>query len=420
MLQAYHSMADRNMAKRRAYRRTDGKRNLKKVCGNIVKLNMHMPLYAVDPSKRNLDYAIGVKKLAVALSEKLSQLSDCDSESYQSRVVLVSDTDIMSAALIGENSAELPDELTVLVEALATGQINRGKQLFYPSHWLEPGTYEFTAVIMDQTYPLTFTMKERMNNRDALQSMTDFLNQNISGITAVVDTVKQQYGCIVISSGLSGRYGEKTFYFEESETYREGVVCFFGLNQVEQAAQNAKFVLNGIHRQTATNVFVLEDTLHITLHKTGTVPVMLKFIPDSERVLAVVDETLQTFNGLISLAEQRIHGYGSLKLLNELNRLRRAYAGELKVCGLEFAENGMLRYHVQEAVLAVQNGRLLELFTQENGFFQRLYDQAQKIAINPLDYLDKMILVYPDRKKAVYANPYVISIYSGMMFNSCC
>ena len=42
--------------------------------------------------------------------------------------------------------------------------------------------------------------------------------------------------------------------------------------------------------------------------------------------------------------------------------------------------------------------------------------RADNIAINPMHYVNKTLISYPNPNKT-FANPYVTSIYSGMMFN---
>jgi flagellar hook-associated protein 2 len=424
MSPSYNSMTYCKLPGRKVCKHMGNKNNLLKLCNSIAKLNLRLPLYKVDMSKDNLDYAIAVKEHALALLERLERMSAVESESFQSKAISVSDEKILSAELVGQDIDELTGDLTLRVEALASPQLNRGKVLFHSSHWLEPGTYEFKAVIIDRIYPLVFTVKERMNNRKALQSMAEFLNVSLPDINVTVDTVKPDHSCIVIMSEFTGRYGERTFFFEDKESYREGVVSLFGLNRIEKAAQNAKFFVNGIRKQTATNAFVLENVLHITLHKISQVPVKLQLVPDSNKFLNMMNETMQVYNGLIALAENRndesVKDYGALKLIKEFDGFKKIYSDELKMCGIEFMENAMLRYDERAATEAVLDGSMNDLFVKENGFICRLIDKVQVISINPFEYLDKTILIYPNKEKVFYKNPYLISIYSGLIFNSYC
>jgi flagellar hook-associated protein 2 len=51
------------------------------------------------------------------------------------------------------------------------------------------------------------------------------------------------------------------------------------------------------------------------------------------------------------------------------------------------------------------------------GFGSRMLRKLDSISIDPMEYIDRRICAYPN-PNATYPNPYVTSIYSGMLFNS--
>ena len=63
---------------------------------------------------------------------------------------------------------------------------------------------------------------------------------------------------------------------------------------------------------------------------------------------------------------------------------------------------------------------LKTLFEEPDGLFAKLSRKMSDIALNPVDYVDKVIVTYPNTARAGFSNPYLTSIYSGMMFNSYC
>jgi len=49
----------------------------------------------------------------------------------------------------------------------------------------------------------------------------------------------------------------------------------------------------------------------------------------------------------------------------------------------------------------------------------RLYHKTSQISLNPMKYVDKTVVAYKNPGKN-FANPYVSSNYSGMLFNFYC
>jgi flagellar hook-associated protein 2 len=303
--------------------------------------------------------------------------------------------------------------------------VNKGKELLQTSRSLATGEYKFEAKVMDQTYELTYLQRERTDNQETMKNMVDYLNQSVPGINALVEKgTSNNYSRIVIASDMSGRFGDKNFSFDDADLFRESIVDFFGLNRIEKPPTYAQFELNGVEKQTATNAFTLENTLRINLHSTGDQPINLRIVPDSEKILSAVDSVLTTYNHLINLAKDRTldnqEHIRATKLISEMKSLETVYQEELEACGLVAFEDGILKMDDALAVQAAEDGGMESFFTRENGFIARLLDKAETIAINPMEYLDKTIVTYPNSEKIPFRNPYITSMYSGLFFSSYC
>lgn len=424
MTQVYNYMIQNYLPKRDTKYHAMKRNELKKVYDNIVNLSKHSPLYKINLSKENQVYAIDVKETAIAFKARIDDMQSPE-YCFNSKTVSNNNNRILSAKLINEDTDKLPQTIEITVDALAQPQINQGKEIFHSSRGLGRGTYNFNAKIMDQTYSLSFTQVEKLDNKESLKNFVDFLNQSAPGISATIERgAKEEYSHIVIISDLTGKLGDKNFSFEETDKDQEGVVDFFGLNRMVQSPVNAQFKLNDINKQTTTNSFNLENTLNITLNHTGEQPVTLRIVPDSNPILNGVSTVLQTFNGLINLAKNRTEEttehFGATKLMSELKNLEKTYKEELEACGLKYSEDGTLTIDEALAMQAAEDGGMESLFTRENGFIAKIHDKAETITINPMEYLDKTILTYPNNDKITYANPYVTSMYSGLFFSSYC
>lgn len=425
MVHAYNYMLESYPVKKDTKYPVSKKSELKKVYDDIVNLSRRSPLYKINLSKENQTYTIGVKESALALKSVLHEMENSEVSGFTSKTVTVSDERVLSAQLLSEQTDGLPKVIELQVNALAAVQINRGRELLNTSRGLPPGEYRFRAKIGDENYSLSYVQEDRQENINTLTRMADYLNQNLSGINAMVDKgSSKDYSRLTIVSDLSGRFGDKRFSFEDTDIYQEGVVDYFGMNRMDKAPNLAWFELNGVDKQTATNTFTLENSLRISLNSTSEKPVTVKIVPDREKILTAVDSVLDTYNGLIRLAKDRTLGskehYRAGKLINEMKGLEQIYHDELEACGLKASEDGTLSLEEPLASQAAEDGGLESLFTRNNGFITRLLDKAENIAINPMEYLDKTIVTYPNNEKNTYRNPYVTSMYSGLFFNSYC
>jgi flagellar hook-associated protein 2 len=399
--------------------------DLKRVYNDIVNLSKNSPLYKINLSKENQVYTIGVKEAALALKAKIGAMSLPENSGFLDKAVVVSDERILSAKLMNENTEGLPEKITFSVNSLASVQINRGKELSNTSRSLAGGEYAFQVKVMDQTYDLNYVQYSRTDNQETMKNMVEYLNQTVPGINALLEKgSKPDYSRIAIFSDMSGRFGDKNFSFDEAEIFKDSIVDFFGLNRVDQEPAFAQFDLNGLEKQTATNSFTLENTLRITLHSAAEKPVTLRIVPDSEKILTAVDSVLTTYNNLINLAKDRTldskEHFKATKLISEMKSLETVYQEELEACGFIASEEGILKLEEALAVQAAEDGGMESLFTKENGFIARLLDKAETIAINPMEYLDKTIVTYPNTEKVTFRNPYITSMYSGLFFSSYC
>lgn len=425
MVQAYNYMLESLPVNRNAKYPVSKKDELKKVCSEIVSLSKRSPLYKINLSKENQEYTIGVKEVALALKAKIGEMSDPEVSGFQSQTVSVSDSRVLSAKLLNEDISGLPSNIEFDVKSLADVQVNRGKELLTSSRGLASGEYNFEARIGDERYSLTFIQETRLENQETLSNMADLLNQSLPGVSASVEKgSSRDYSRLLIASDMSGRYGDKRFLFEDNDLYNNNIVDYFGMNRMEKAPAFAKFSLNGIDKQTATNTFTLENTLRINLKGTCEQPVNVRIVPDSEKVLSAVDSVLSSYNDLLKLAKDRTlsnkEHYKATKLMDEMKGLENIYRDELSSSGIIASEDGSLQIEDSLAVQAAEDGGMENLFTRENGFIARLLSKAETIAINPMEYLDKTIVTYPNSQKVEFPNPYVTSMYSGLFFNSYC
>ena len=398
---------------------------LKRVYNNIVSLSRRSPLYKINLSKDNQEYTFGIKEAAIELKAMLTGMAEPERSGFESRTIAVSDERILSARLLKEDIEGLPEEITFQVETLASEQKNVGKELLLISRGLPSGDYEFNARVMDQDYKLTYHHESRIENQEALKKMAEFINLAVPGINAAVElNPTNEYGRLVLLSEQSGKNGAHAFELTDLELYKAGVVEYFGLDRMEKPSSLAQFNINEVYRQTSTNTFNLDGKLRITLNGTGETPVTVKIVPDSDKILSSVEGVLDTYNRLLQIAQDRMQEgkehFRASKLMKEMKGITQLYREELEACGITADETGYLSFRDSLAVQACIDGAMESLFTRENGFSARLMDKAESIALNPMEYLEKTVVTYPNKDSKTFSNPYVTSMYSGLFFSSYC
>jgi len=401
--------------------------DLKRVYNNIVNLSKRSPFYKIEITKENQDYTFGIKETALELKGKLNEMLDPKVSNFDTNTVMVSDEKVLNATLMSDVPQNIPREINIQISSLALAQENIGKELMNDSYALPRGTYLFEAKVRKETYSLIYDNNERHPNLEVMRNLVNYLNEEVPGITASVEKAeKNNYSFIKITANTTGSYEENTFSFQDEEYYDQGIAEFYGLNRIGTQASNAQFSLNGVDKQTLSNTFKLENVLQISLQGVNGKEdsVLLRITPDSEKVLSSVEKVMATYNKLIDLAKTRTQGsnasYNASKLLGEMKGMENVFGEELKACGIKIMNDGSLQLEDSLAVQASMDGGMKDLFTRENGFIARLKDKMEAIAINPMDYLEKTVVLYPNTQKGSFTNPYVTSMYSGLFFNSYC
>ncbi len=423
MIQAYHGIMESHLPRPVAKNDVHKKSEVKKAYESILRLGKNTGFYKLNMSRENQDYAFRVKERATILKDRITEMIDPEHPAYQQKYVSVSDERQLVAKLVGADVSRLPDTMEITVQSIAAPQVNVGNEIFHPTRSVERGNYEFQARVMDHSYELTFQQKDKTNNASTLRRMADFLQEAIPELTVTVEETKKDYSRIKIKSDLTGEYEDRIFSFEDDALQEDGVVELLGLNRMSYASKNARFLINGMEKQTYSNTFQIENTLQITLRRAGEQAVTLRLLNASEKLLDRTDSMIGSYNELLSLATNRnatIHNsYSAKKLINELKGIGALYQGELEENGFYVSENGALLRDEKLSDEAARNGSLQSFFTNKNGFIATLLGKAEEIAINPVEYLDKTIVTYPDNKKAT-GNPYMTSLYSGLFFSSYC
>lgn len=96
------------------------------------------------------------------------------------------------------------------------------------------------------------------------------------------------------------------------------------------------------------------------------------------------------------------------------------FQSEMESAGITFDQKGYMQMDESLATQAAQEGDLERLFGKDSRLNQRIQNKNEEIKINPMDYVDKILVSYPNFGKPPRGFSYITSLYSGMLFNYYC
>ena len=254
--------------------------------------------------------------------------------------------------------------------------------------------------------------------------MERLINKSNIGLKAEVLTEGNE-SALQLTSLETGEKGQDGLIFHVTDIPEGsyGVASRFALNNVTSYPEDSSFAINGVEKSTHSNTFIAGKVFEVTLggvSATGN-PATIGFKTDTEAITEHIETFVKEYNSFLDT----VRSYGetepkSEKLIKEYTSLAREYMNDLESIGLEIMEDGNI---------GIDQGLLTEATKDEatynetlegiNSFKNAILRKVNQALIDPMEYVDKVVLNYKNPGKN-FANPYITSMYSGMMFNSYC
>ncbi len=396
---------------------------LRSIYNTIIKINKNSPLYKVDLTKENQTFAIGIKDLSLQISDTAKSLYNESPDSvFNSTKAYTEDESSASVHLVTDDKSRFPESFDLKVNSLATNQVNKSLSVFSNATSPTPGNYAFTVTLDETSYSFQYNIKENTTNEDTLTKLSDFINK--SGIGLTCSTIKNENNTIqmILESDETGTTGEPIFTLDDTKSpgNANGLIEFYGLNANIKNSQNAQFEINGEPKEALSNQILLNKALEIDFINPSQTPAKIGYLPDSEAILSTIDSFRSQYNKIVDLANAYDSVQGmSQKLLFKLQKTAAPYLNELESCGITFDKSGKIEMDEFLSTQSIESKEINDLFSS-NGYLNRVDKQVSSIIINPMEYVDKTLVTYPNFTKASTSNSYVSSIYSGMLFNYYC
>lgn len=406
---------------------THKKSELKDIYNTFVKLNKKSPLYKIDSSEDIQKYAIDLKEISRNLknvSEAFSSTIDSGTEAVQKKAVS-SNENILDVTYIGEDTPQNSDPLNISVQKLASPQINTGEYLSNSECKLSAGEYSFDCKINGNIYEFQFNIHNGDTNQDIQNRLESLFNRSSVGLEAHIINSPSGNTALEVRSSSTGvlEYSGETFSISpNSSEDSEKMLRYFGISSITNMPENATFTINGTPNTSPSNTFTINKQFEVTLKDINDVddePVSIGFKHDIDTLIENTHSLLNAYNDILSLANNKAtDSYEGQRLLKEIKFLPKYHLSELESFGIKSDENGYLILDESLISQAVEEDGLSSIFKKLSEFNNDISLRADSIFINPMHYVNKTMISYPNPiASKTHINPYVSSIYTGMMFN---
>ena len=411
---------------------THKRSELRSLYNSMVKLNKESPLYLIPNARESAKLAVGIKENARVLRNQIASLGGLnESELLQKKVAYSDREDIVTAEYIGDvtnagDGEEVPS-LELSVRTLASGQTNLGN--FLPSDQgipLAEGTYSFDIGINDLNYEFQFNINNGETNLDIQNRLSRLISNAGIGLKAEVVSGEDGTSSLKIQSEAMGLKPSQNEIFTVSDyntSKTSGVVGYLGIHFVSHQATNATFLINGEERDAYSNNFSLGKLYEVNLHGVSADDEDVATIGlkrDSESLADNISQLAGNYNNFLrAMDAYKDSRDGMDRLRGEFSGVASLYKEQLHTIGLEVQDDGHINIDEDALSAATEDDDIKDRFQVVRDMTQQLYRKTNQISLNPMKYVNKTVVAYKNPGHN-FANPYVTSNYSGMMFKYYC
>ena len=407
---------------------THKKSELRDVYNQMVKVNKNSPLYKIKNKGEVVKFAIDIKEGAQHIRNVVSSISGSEDimKALQKKIATSSQEDVVSAKYIGQDDAnENIETFDIEVQQLAKSQVNIGNFLNKNQRYLTPGEYSFDLENASSGYEFQFNVNPEDTNYGIQNKLANLITNANIGLTASVIEDNSGQSALKIESLHTGLENENHTLFQISAGEKPNssvAIETLGIDHIEQEAQNAFFLLNGKSHIAHSNAFTINNEFELQLKnisqngQTATIG----FKPNTQAVLENIQNLTNAYNSIINTtakySETQSQGH---KLQHQISSIANFYGDELASIGLNKEDDNSLTIDTETLTDAIESENPSERLSVLNNFKNLLDKRASVAVLNPMEYVNKVVVAYKNPYKALTA-PYMTSIYAGMMLDKSC
>lgn len=329
---------------------------------NTAKLNYGSSAGAASTTNyvnsSGVSYLSGIQSAAKSMQTALENITV--SSTFSKMQAISSDSAYLSINSGKSNPFEGWTESTVSINQLASAQINksdgaRGEDLYTG----DLGVQEFEIEVNGQSHKLNVEIEAGDTNKTVLEKMSSAINSSKLTVSASVATASG-ISTLTVKSKSTGDHVDN--HFQIRDLGSGSLVRSTGVDTIQQAAQDAMFMVNGGLLQTSgTNDVYLGDGIYATLKQaTDTEPITLTKDQDTAYIKEQVNTIVNSFNSLYKAAND--YASTNPKLLGDLINSYNSYYEELNAVGISMDSSG-LKVDSDKLDKAIEDGSLEGLMT---------------------------------------------------------
>lgn len=423
LLSVYNNLIQGHVMMRQTRFDSHKRDELKAIHHRIRRINADKPFYKITFDEDTQEYALGVKEKALALADALKELSSDDASGVFSKHILVSDQpESVAVQTVDGFDPTGFEALAVSVTELSISQRNEGHYVSIGETELVTGQYNFTIGVEDNLYSFQFIVQKGSTNKELQTKLSDFINKSNIGLRTNVSIMKEsgrsRMDIWAKENGVPFKLRDTRM---PDNTYL-GIVRHFGLDNVVMEAKKTTAYINGEEIVTAAHEYVMDSGLQLNfLDATKETPAIISSVVADAPVIAQINEFIHKYNDFMAYISvgAGVHK-ASRKLIMEMNLMSGNISDVLRENGIMIMPDGTISMDRELIQKSIRSGNMEQLFKNNGAVTDKMIERFGDITLNPLDFIDKTIITYPNTQVKNPFNPYVNSAYSGLMYNNYC
>lgn len=390
---------------------------LREVYSKMASNNKSSPLYLLSLSESKQSFMVNLKEAALTLQDVVSEFGNEKSIVGAKKVFNSDNPDSISGEIKG-SLKDLPDNLELKLDKLATTQINKSSPLDSSSYIGKEGALRFSMSQPTGITNFSIPIESDDTELDIGQKIVRAFSSKDYGVTASLksDETNSYLKFESADTGRTSREDGLIFSFmssEDNELFER-----LGMNTVNQAPSNASFYINDTYHESSSNHISINQSVELDFHKVSDTPVNISFAPDMHGYEQELNNFIGAYNTLLNLSKTAAPTTpGTRNLATDVSSILRGNKASLEKIGINIEEDNSLVADTAKVSKSLKDGSVHELFTNDD-FKESIAKSTSKLVIDPVAYVNKLIVTYPNTNQTKFGTPYTESIYSGLMYNN--
>lgn len=393
--------------------------DLKAVYNSMASHNKNSPLYLLDLSESKQSYIINIKEAALTLKDTSYVFSNSENTQNTKKNFYSDNEASISGTIKSSDLGDLPNHFEIEVKSLATEQINIGNYLDSDAMDFSPKKHTFTIDTPSNSIKFGINVTQQDTNLDVQKKIANAINDRGFGVTASIISEGNENALMLTSldTGATDSNGGLQFNIRNTSNGQD-IISMLGLNNVSTMPTNSTFNINGETHTSASNHIAINHVVELDFHQTSDKPVNISLVPDTKVAMEHIDAFIESYNMLVDLSKESGKlNLGTRSLGRDISGIADNHKEELAGLGIIVDDEGKLSKDDDRLSGILENGEFNALFTNLSSFKANMENTANRLIIDPIAYVNKLIVTYPNVSNK-FDTPYTQSLYSGLIYNN--